>query len=146
MAETGDTVLVTAADQLLAIAELDTSAVVSVHLHDAEATMPRTRLEITGTTGDLALVSAPEVDPWAAQLQVGQLDLYHARAGHASWQPVPVDRDQFDDLPIEARNVARLYHQLAIDLRSEVSRAPDFRVAHRLHQLIELAQSSVGSC
>jgi len=138
--ETGETIRVTAADHLLATAELDSGAVVSIHLHDAEAAIPRTRLEIMGTQGDLALVSAAETDPWAAQLQVGELNLYRAHPGRPTWQLVPLDGDQFDSLPTDARNVARLYHQLAADLRDGTRQAPDFAAAHRLHQLIELAR------
>jgi predicted dehydrogenase len=143
--ETGEAIRVTAADHLLASAELDSGAVVSIHLHDAEAAIPRTRLEIMGTQGDLALVSTAETDPWAAQLQVGELNLYHAHPGQPAWQLVPLDDDHFDHLPRDARNVARLYHQLAADLRDETRRAPDFATAHRLHQLIELARPSTAS-
>ncbi len=60
----------TSPDHLLATAELDKGAVVSIYLHDGESSRPRTRDEITGTDGDLAMVSAPEPDPWAAQLQI----------------------------------------------------------------------------
>jgi predicted dehydrogenase len=143
--ETGAAIRVTAADHLLATVELDSGAVVSIHLHDAEAAIPRTRLEIMGTQGDLALVSAAETDPWVAQLQVGELNLYHAHPGQPAWQLVPLDDHHFDHLPTDARNVGRLYHQLAADLRDETRHAPDFTAAHRLHQLIELARPSTAA-
>jgi len=140
VAETGEPVEVSAPDHLLAAGELEGGAVVSLHLHDAEAALPRTRLEIMGTKGDLALVSAAETDPWAAQLQIGQLELYHARRGNPSWWPVTLAHDEFDGLTVEARNVARLYHQLAEDLRAGTRHAPGFEAAQRLHELIELVR------
>ena len=138
-AETGEVIDVTAADHLLAVAELENGAVVSMHLHDTEAALPRTRVEIMGSAGDLALVSSPETDPWAAQLQIGRLDLYHAAAGDSTWRPVAVPPDAFDALPTEAANVARLYDQLAQDLRTDTHRAPGFRTAYKLHELLELS-------
>jgi predicted dehydrogenase len=144
VAETGEPISVTAPDQLLAFAELDTGAVVSIHVHDGEAAQPRTRLEITGTAGSLALVSAPETNPWAAQLQIGQLDLHEARPGQATWARVPLDDDDASALPAEAANVARLYRQLAASLREGTrhlregtQQVPGFRDAQALHALIE---------
>jgi predicted dehydrogenase len=137
VAETSEPISVTAPDQLLVIAELETGAVVSLHMHDGEAAHPRTRLEITGTAGSLALVSAPETNPWAAQLQIGRLDLHECRPGNAMWSRTPLDDDDASALPAEAANVARLYRQLAADLRDGTQRVPSFRDAHALHTLIE---------
>jgi predicted dehydrogenase len=137
VAETGEPIHVTAADHLLAIAELESGTVVSIHLHDTEAVLPRTRLEIMGSTGDLALASAPETNPWAAQLQIGRLELHYAAAGDSTWRTVNLGPDEFDALPTEATNVARLYHQLAGDLHAGTHDAPGFRTAHKLHELLE---------
>ncbi len=136
VAETGEPVPVTAADQLLAIVELDSGAVVSFHVHDSEAAAPRSRLEISGTAGSLALTSAPESDPWASQLQIGRLDLHAARPGQVPWIRVPLDDDE-PAVPVAAANVARLYRQLAADLRDGTRRAPSFRDACDVHALIE---------
>jgi predicted dehydrogenase len=138
VAETGEPIPVTAPDQLLAIAELAAGTVVSVHVHDGEAAYPRTRLEITGTAGSLALVSRPETSPWAAQLQIGQLELLQARPGAAPmWTRTPLDDDDASALPVEAANIARLYRQLAADLRDGTQHVPSFRDARELHTLIE---------
>jgi predicted dehydrogenase len=137
VAETGEPIPVTAPDQLLAIAELATGAVVSVHVHDGEAAHPRTRLEISGTAASLALVSRPETSPWAAQLQIGRLELHQARPGASPmWTRVPLDDDDASALPVEAANIARLYRQLAADLRAGSHYVPGFRDAHALHALI----------
>ncbi|MFD5249962.1 Gfo/Idh/MocA family protein [Amycolatopsis sp. NPDC058340] len=139
IAETGEPVTVTAPDHFLATAALGSGAIVSVHLHDGEVAAPRTRIEIAGTEGNLALTSTAETSPWAAQLQIGRLDLHETRPGRPEWTPVPVSADHASTLPAEAANVARLYHQLATDLRDGSHTVPDFHVAHSLHQLIEQA-------
>lgn len=136
--ETGEIIPVTSTDQLLATAEFDSGAVASIHLHDGEAAQPRTRLEIAGTAANLALVSTPETNPWAAQLQIGQLDLYESRPGEATWCPVAIASDHASELPIEAANVARFYGHLAADLRDGTHESPSFRTARILHSLIEL--------
>jgi predicted dehydrogenase len=136
VAETGAPIAVTSPDHILATAELAGGALASVHLHDAEAAYPRTRLEISGTTGDLALVSLPESDPWAAQLQIGGLALHVSRPGDVGWREEPV-LDTAPGLPTSAANVARLYAQLAADLRDGTRKTPDFATAHALHTLIE---------
>ena len=137
LVETGEPIDVTAPDHFLASAELDTGTVVTMHLHDGEAAQPRTRIEIAGTAGNLALISAPETNPWAAQLQIGQLDLYESRPDQPEWTPVHVRADDASALPIEAANVARLYHHLATDLQQGSYLTPDFHVAHELHKLID---------
>jgi predicted dehydrogenase len=137
VAETGERIQVTAPDQLLATAGLASGAVVSVHLHDGEAAQPRTRLEITGTAGNLALLSVPETSPWAAQLQIGRLELHESRPGEAGRRRVTLDADDASALPAEAANVARLYRQLAADIRDGTHHVPSFRTAHALHTLIE---------
>jgi predicted dehydrogenase len=137
VAETGEPVTVTAADHLLGTAEVGDGALLSIHLHDGEAALPRTRIEIMGADGDLALVSAPDTDSAATQPQIGRLELYHARRGDGAWRPVAVAPDRFDALPVQARNVARLYHRLAEDLRTGTHTVPGFWAAQRLHTLLE---------
>jgi len=136
--ETGEPIVVTSPDHLVAVAELASGAVASIHLHDGEAAQPRTRLEIAGTAGDLALVSAPESDPWAAQLQIGRLTLREARPDGDGWRDVPL-ADAGNDIPAPAANIARLYAQLAADLRDGTHATPGFSTAHALHALIERA-------
>lgn len=82
-------------------------------------------------------MSAAQDDPWAAQLQIGRLDLYEARPGTRDWTRLAVPEDEAGALPPAAANVARLYRVLAEDLRAGTRRAPGFAVAHRLHRLIE---------
>nr|WP_042191328.1 Gfo/Idh/MocA family oxidoreductase [Kibdelosporangium sp. MJ126-NF4]CEL20002.1 putative oxidoreductase [Kibdelosporangium sp. MJ126-NF4]CTQ97226.1 putative oxidoreductase [Kibdelosporangium sp. MJ126-NF4] len=144
--ETGETITVTAPDHLLATAEVDSGAVVSIHLHDGEVAMPRTRIEIAGTAGNLAITSATQDDPWTAQLQIGRLELHESRPDRPEWTPVPIDADTDDvsALPAQAANVSRLYRWIASDLRDGTHTAPDFDAAHDLHRLVELAGQPVG--
>ncbi|MCI2415929.1 Gfo/Idh/MocA family oxidoreductase [Saccharopolyspora sp. K220] len=139
IAETGEPINVTAPDHFLANAELDSGAVMSIQLHDGEAAAPRTRIQIAGTEGNIALTSVPEANPWAAQLQIGELALAESRPERPQWTPVPVPADDASELPTEVANVARLYRQLAKDLRAGSRITPDFRAAHDLHELIEQA-------
>ena len=135
-AETGEPIVVSAPDHLLAHATVESGAVVSVHLRDGAVSLPRTRIEIAGTAGNLALTSAPEADPWAGQLQISQLDLHEARQGSPEWTTVELGERR---LSTEAANVAGVYRQLAADFRHGTRHTPDFRTAHRLHELIESA-------
>lgn len=139
VAETGKPITVTAPDHFLANAEFDGGAVASIHLSDGEAAAPRTRIEIAGTEGNLALISAPETDPWAAQPQIGRLELHESRPDSPEWTPVTVAADHAGALPTPAANVARLYRDLATDLREGTHTTPDFHVAHELHTLLEQA-------
>ncbi len=139
VAETGEPIRVTSPDHFLATTKLVGGAVASIHLHDAEAALPRTRLEIAGTAGDLALVSAAERDPWAAQLQIGRLELHVSHPGDGAWRELPPDGATATALPTAAGNVARLYGQLARDLRDGGHEVPDFATAHALHALVERA-------
>jgi predicted dehydrogenase len=136
VAETGEPITVTAPDQFLATASIEGGAVVTVHVHDAEAARPRTRLEISGTTGSLALVSTPEPDTRTAQLQIGPLDLLLARPGE-DWTGIPVTTDDASALPREAANVARVYRHLADDLSAGTQAVPGFGEAQALHALID---------
>jgi predicted dehydrogenase len=140
VADTGEPIKVTSPDHFLATAELASGAVASIHLHDAEAALPRTRLEIAGTAGDLALVSAAERDPWAAQLQIGRLELRISHPGEGAWRELPAgDAVAAAGVPTAAANVARLYGRLADDLRDGGHEVPNFATAHALYTLVERA-------
>ncbi|MGA8113145.1 MAG: Gfo/Idh/MocA family oxidoreductase [Actinocatenispora sp.] len=139
VAETGAPIAVTAADQFAAVTTLDDGALMTIHLHDVESAQPRTRLEVAGTAGNLALVSGPDTDPLATQLQIGPLELHRSSPDRPTWRPVQLD-DARPALPTQARNVAGLYRHLAADLRDGTQNVPSFRTAQALHSLIEYAQ------
>lgn len=134
--ETGQPIEVTAADHFMAIATLTSGAVVTVHLHDGETAHPRTRIEIAGTEGNLALVSRQETDPWAAQLQISPFELHHATSRNHGWRRLTVPEPQTTSLPTQAANISRLYANIVTDLRHGIHTAPDFDDAVRLHRLL----------
>ncbi|WP_433634887.1 Gfo/Idh/MocA family protein [Nocardia sp. CA-120079] len=144
VSETGEPITVTAPDHFLAHAELASGTIASIHLHDGDIATPRTRIEIAGTESNLALTSAPETNPWAAQLQIGQLDLYESRPERPEWTPVSLGAGGASTLPSEAANIARVYQHLATDLRDGTHTTPDFHVAYELHKLIEQMPQSSG--
>jgi predicted dehydrogenase len=139
VAETGEPIDVTAPDHFLATAEIHDGAVVSLHLNDGEAAAPRTCINVAGTDGNLRLISAPEADPWAAQLQISPLELYASMRNSPEWARVEVATDDASALPAQAANVARLYRHLVTDLRAGSHTTPRFGTGHALHELIEQA-------
>lgn len=134
--ETGQPIDVTAADHLMAIATLTSGAVVTLHLHDGETAHPRTRIEIAGTEGDLALVSRQGAEPQAAQLQISPFEVHHATSRTQGWNPLAVPAPRTTSLPTQAANISRLYANIANDLRHGSRTAPDFDDAVRLHRLL----------
>ncbi|MGF6887717.1 putative dehydrogenase [Nocardia sp. GAS34] len=139
VAETGAGIEVTSPDQLLLSAFTRGGVPVSVHLHDAKVTDGRTRIEISGTAGDLAIVSG-ENGPGG--LQMSELRLLGARDGGV-WAELP-DQDPLARTPldIEAGNVARLYAALAQDIRSGSTTVPDFAHGVHVHRLLDAVRAS----
>ena len=142
--ETGQTVEVTSPDHLLVNATLAGGAVVSAHLHDAKVTDARTRFEISGTRGDLAVVSTRATGP--AGIQIGALRLLGTDASDGTYRELPIPR-RFHLAPeidpaAEGFNVAQLYARLAGDLRTGSHSTPDFDTGLRLHHLLDTIRLS----
>ncbi|MFE0879052.1 Gfo/Idh/MocA family oxidoreductase [Streptomyces smyrnaeus] len=158
VAETGEVVEATSPDHLLLAATLGNGAVVSAHIHDAGITDARTRLDITGTEGDMALVSTGAVGP--AGIQIGELRLL-GTAPDGTYQQLPVpDRYRWADgidPAAEGFNVAQTYRRLAQDLRPgsdgaptsgaapASDRVPGFDAGLRLHQLLDTIRLSAAT-
>ncbi|MFE6778638.1 Gfo/Idh/MocA family protein [Streptomyces sp. NPDC057702] len=145
--ETGETVAVTSPDHLLLHATLTSGAVVSAHIHDAKATDARTRLEISGTRGDLAITSAGPAGP--AGLQIGELRLHGPDAAGGAYQELPVpDRYRWAqgvDPAAEGFNVAQMYARLARDLHTGSRDLPDFDTGLALHRLLDTIRLSAAT-
>lgn len=129
--ETGHQIEVTSPDHLLLNARLSNGSVASVHVHDGKAGESVARLEITGTRGDLTIVSEGSDDPMGVQLQISPLRLRGAEL------PEPDHA-----MPVEARNVAAVYAQLAEDIRTGNQRTPDFEEGLKLHRLLDAIRRS----
>jgi predicted dehydrogenase len=145
--ETGERIAVTAPDHLVLTGRLDDGALVSVHLHDGEVGAPRTRIEVAGTAGGLAIVSPAQRDGGGTQLQMEELGLHAADRRGGGWHEIELpERLRGDGHPGgEGANVARLYAQLADDIEHGTRHAPDFATGARLHRLLAAAERSAAT-
>ncbi|MBB2748613.1 UNVERIFIED_ORG: putative dehydrogenase [Microbispora rosea subsp. rosea] len=138
--ESGETIEADAPDQLLLSATMTSGAVVSLHLHSGKVTEPGTRIEISGTEGDLSLVSTGPGSPYG--VQISELSLYGTAGGAWKELPVPEEYVRVPGVAGDARNVAELYAALAADLRTGGGRVPDFAHGLRLHGLLDAIRRS----
>jgi predicted dehydrogenase len=145
--ETGERIAVTAPDHLVLTGRLENGALVSVHLHDGEVGAPRTRIEVAGTAGALAIVSPAKPDRAGAQLQMEDLELYRADRRRGGWHHIEIPERLRGDGHSggEGANVARLYTQLAADIAHGTGQAPDFGAGARLHRLLAAAERSAAT-
>jgi predicted dehydrogenase len=141
--ETGETIPMTSPDQVLLSGVLQSGAVASVHLKGGFANGTGFLFEIHGTEGDLAIVPA---DPrQATYIQVSEFTVRGAQAGKPladlsipqsyRWVPPTVPAG----LPF---NVAQLYMRMAEGIREGKCVSPDFDVAVKRHQLIDVIQKA----
>ncbi|MGW4246162.1 Gfo/Idh/MocA family protein [Nocardia sp. NPDC004722] len=147
--ETGERVPVTSPDHLLLHARTRDNVVVSAHLHDGKRTNAHTRIEISGTEGDLVLANdtaagAPGLH--AGGIQMSDLKLLAARGADASWRDLtPADPAPIAALPVESRNVARLYARLAEDIHTAADTVPSFSAGLRMHRVLDAIRRSAAS-
>jgi predicted dehydrogenase len=136
--ETGETLPMTAHDQLLVAGVLASGAPISVHYRGG---MPRgTGLlwEINGTDGDL------QVTAIGGQAQLLDLSVAGATGDDQAPQPLPLP-DQYKrklGLDRRAENVGELYAAFAQDLATGSQTAPSFADAEKTHQLIAAIEES----
>ncbi|AYF74846.1 gfo/Idh/MocA family oxidoreductase [Nocardia yunnanensis] len=144
--ETGERVRATSPDHLLLNARIG-EVVVSAHLHDAKLTGAHTRIEISGTAGDLVLANdtaagAPGLH--AGGIQMSDLTLLASRPD-GSWQDLtPADPAPLASLPVESRNVARFYARLAEDITG-ADTVPSFETGLRMHRILDVIRRSADS-
>jgi predicted dehydrogenase len=133
----------TSPDQVLISGILQSGAVASVHLRGGTANGMGFLFEIHGTEGDLAIVPA---DPrQATYIQVSEFIVGGGQAGKPladlsiperyRWVPPAVPAG----LPF---NVAQLYMRMAEGIREGKSVSPDFDVAVKRHQLLDVIQKA----
>ncbi|GAB2551378.1 Gfo/Idh/MocA family protein [Nocardia heshunensis] len=147
--ETGERVPVTSPDHLLLNARTRENVAVSAHLHDGKLTNAHTRIEISGTEGDLVLANdtatgAPGLH--AGGIQMSDLKLLAARGPGAPWRDLtPADPAPIAALPVESRNVARLYARLAEDIHTDGDTVPSFITGLRMHRVLDAIRRSADS-
>jgi predicted dehydrogenase len=141
--KTGETIQMTSPDQVLISGVLQSGAVASVHLKGGTTSGTNFLFEIHGTEGDLAIVPA---DPRrATNIQVSEFTVRGSQAGKPladlsipesyRWVPPAVPTG----LPF---NVAQLYVRMAEGIREGRSVSPDFDVAVKRHQLLDVIQNA----
>lgn len=144
IAETGELVAMTAADQVLVDGTLASGAPIAVHYRGG---MPRgTGLlwEINGTEGDLQITGL------SGHAQMGSLTLMGARGEQAKLERLEVPAKYAGEAGASsaegvARNVARMYARLASDLRKGTHLCPTFDDAVGTHRLIAAVEQAAHS-
>jgi len=139
IAGSGAVVEATSPDHLLVHGALSSGAVLSAVVHDGKATDAGTRVEVSGTEGDLLLVSAGASA--SAGVQVGELRLYGSAGRVGAYEELPVPgRYRWAsgiEPSAEGFNVAQLYARLARDLRTGARTVPDFDAGLRVHRVLD---------
>jgi predicted dehydrogenase len=141
--ETGETIQMTAPDQVLLSGVLQSGAVASIHLKGGVTNGTGFLFEIHGAEGALAIVPAnPRQEIY---IQVSEFTVRGAQAGKPladlsiperyRWVPPAVPAG----LPF---NVAQQYTRMAEAVREGKSVSPDFDVAIKRHQLLDAIQKA----
>jgi predicted dehydrogenase len=134
--ETGETIGVTAPDQVALAGELDGGAVLSVAVQGGAAPGAHFEVRVVGTDGTLLVRPFPS----GASIHVADWAISVLRGS-----------DQAEDLPVPARccplpagvpagpprNVALVYRELARAIVDDRPAEPGFRAAVRYHQLVD---------
>ncbi|PXX70900.1 putative dehydrogenase [Nocardia tenerifensis] len=140
--DTGETIEVTSPNHLLLDAATAQGVVISAHIHDSKVTNGRTRIEISGTAGDLAIVSGANSP---GGISLSDLRLVGSRGG-GEWQPLGGDDPLADiSLGTEVGNVARLYAAVAHDVRTDTATVPTFHDGVRVHRLLDTIRRSADT-
>jgi predicted dehydrogenase len=148
IAETGQPIHVTSPDHIAVHGTLTGGAVVSAQLRDAESAPPRTRLEIAGQGGNLAIVSRGGASWEEVQFSIGDLGLRTTVDAAGGWRDLDIPARHRVAPAITAtgaRNVSRLYERLLEDLRTGDQHTPSFDSGVHLHQLLDTIRRSSES-
>ena len=141
-ADTGETLPVSAPDQVLVSGVLASGAPLSIHYRGGAARDGDGLLwEINGTQGDIR-VSGP-----SGHTQMVQLSLKGARGEEKTLRPLEVPASYRAGWPedVEPGNVARVYARMARDLRDGTRTAPSFEDAVALHRVIAAIEKAAES-
>jgi predicted dehydrogenase len=142
VADTGETLPVSAPDQVLVSGVLASGAPLSIHYRGGTARDGDGLLwEINGTEGDIR-VSGP-----SGHTQLVQLSLKGAQDGEKAFRPLEVPASYRSGWPedIVPGNVARLYARMARDLRDGTRTAPSFEDAVAVHRVIVAIEKAAQS-
>jgi predicted dehydrogenase len=132
-ADTGETLPVSAPDQVLVSGVLASDAPVSIHFRGGTATGGDGLVwEINGTAGDVRISGS------SGNTQMVQLRIAGARANDTELRPLEVPVSYRGEFPLDVipGNVARLYARMARDVRDGTRTAPTFDDALAVHRVI----------
>jgi predicted dehydrogenase len=141
-ADTGETLPVSAPDQVLVSGVLASGAPVSIHYRGGTARDGDALFwEINGTEGDIR-VSGP-----SGHTQMVQLSLKGARREEKTFRPLEVPASYRTGWPedVVPGNVARVYARMARDLREGTRSAPSFEDAVAVHRVIAAIERAAES-
>jgi predicted dehydrogenase len=139
--DTGETLPMTAHDQVVVGGLLKSGAPVSIHYRGGTPRGEGLIWEINGTKSDVRVTGS------VGHSQMVQLALESAPEEGRVWHPLEVPaayRDGWPDDPVLG-NVARVYARMAADLRTGSHTAPSFDDAVRLHELLAAIEAAAGS-
>ena len=140
--DTGETLPMSAPDQVLVSGVLANGAPLSIHYRGGAARDGDGLFwEINGTEGDIR-VSGP-----SGLTEMVQLSLTGARGEEKAFRPLEVPASYRSGWPedVVPGNVARLYARMAQDLRDGARTAPSFEDAVALHRVIEAIERAAES-
>jgi predicted dehydrogenase len=138
-ADTGETLPMSAPDQVLVSGLLASGAPVSIHYRGG---MPRDSdglfWEISGTKGDIRVSGS------RGHTQLVQLSLKGAQGDEMAFRPLEVPASYRAGWPddVVPGNVARIYARMARDLREGTRTAPSFEDAVAVHRVIAAIETS----
>lgn len=136
--ETGELLPMTAPDQLLVAATLESGALLSAHYRGGNPRGVGFLWEITGTKGDLQITGR------SGHTQVGDLLIKGATGDDKALGDLIIPQSyQFPrPVAVPANNVALMYQRIAADLETGSHTAPTFADAVRTHELIAAIERS----
>jgi predicted dehydrogenase len=142
VADTGETLPVSAPDQVLVSGAFASGVPLSIHYRGGAARDGNGLFwEINGTEGDI------RVSGTSGHTQMVQLSLKGARGEEKTLRPLEVPASYRVGWPeeVEPGNVARLYARMARDLREGTHTAPSFDDAVALHRIIAAIEQAAES-
>ena len=145
IAETGEQIVKTAADQIAVIGTLASGATASIHIREGVAGGTGFLWEINGTEGTLRITGAaavPEIVPLTVAGARGQNEPTELAVPAASTQKWPA-LTSLEGAP--AYNVGRAYAAFAADIHDGTHTVPDFADAVRRHEVIAAIERSALS-
>lgn len=139
--DTGETLPVTAPDQVLVSGLLESGAPISIHYRGGSARGGDGLLwEVNGTEGDIQMTGS------SGHAQMVQLSLAGGRGDDRELKPIEIPAELRAGWPenVVPGNVARAYARMAADLRDGTRTAPTFDDAVAVHRMIAAIEEAAG--